>query len=211
MLGLSSRRTCTNQQLVLVSWVRRLLTGQDRPELKLRSSVLSWPVSRHRTQEIITTCRFVHVPLEDGPNIGPKHVKLRHNSITFVHYVGYWTFTKVIPRNSDMNGAFILIITVDTICSSAQRKISLWFCNNTSFTNCHIKLILSWRNNLHFIEASRSHSDTPHSVWLLWMSVQPDTETSTWQHTTLARCRHLCPRRNSKPQSQQASGRRPKT
>jgi hypothetical protein len=29
------------------------------------------------------------------------------------------------------------------------------------------------------IEASRSHSDTPHSVGLLWASDQPDAETST--------------------------------
>ena len=34
--------------------------------------------------------------------------------------------------------------------------------------------------------ASRSDSlDTPQSVGLLWTSDQPDTETSTWQHTTL--------------------------
>jgi hypothetical protein len=37
------------------------------------------------------------------------------------------------------------------------------------------------------IEASRSHSDTPHSVGLLWTSDQPAAETSTWQHTTLIR------------------------
>jgi hypothetical protein len=29
------------------------------------------------------------------------------------------------------------------------------------------------------IEASRSHSDTPHSAGLLWTSDQPDAETST--------------------------------
>jgi hypothetical protein len=29
------------------------------------------------------------------------------------------------------------------------------------------------------IEASRSHSDTPHSVGLLWTSDQPDAQTST--------------------------------
>jgi hypothetical protein len=29
------------------------------------------------------------------------------------------------------------------------------------------------------IEASRSHSDTPHLVGLLWMSDQPDAEAST--------------------------------
>jgi hypothetical protein len=37
------------------------------------------------------------------------------------------------------------------------------------------------------IEASRSHSDTPHSVGLLWKSDQPDAKTPTWQHTTLLR------------------------
>jgi hypothetical protein len=30
------------------------------------------------------------------------------------------------------------------------------------------------------IEASRSHSDTPHSVGLLWTSDQPDAETATY-------------------------------
>jgi hypothetical protein len=33
------------------------------------------------------------------------------------------------------------------------------------------------------IKASRSHSDTPHSVGLLWTRDQLDAETSTWQHT----------------------------
>jgi len=30
-------------------------------------------------------------------------------------------------------------------------------------------------------EVSRSHSDTPQSVWLLWLSDQPVAQTSTWQ------------------------------
>jgi hypothetical protein len=37
------------------------------------------------------------------------------------------------------------------------------------------------------IEASRSHSDTPYSVGLIWTSDQLDAENSTWQHTTLTR------------------------
>jgi len=37
------------------------------------------------------------------------------------------------------------------------------------------------------IEASRSHSDTSHSVGLLWTSDQPDAETSTWQHSIYKR------------------------
>jgi len=60
------------------------------------------------------------------------------------------------------------------------------------------------------IEASRSHSDTPHSVGHLWTSDQSDAKTSTWQNTTLKRHRHPFPRRESNPQSQQASGRRPR-
>jgi len=39
------------------------------------------------------------------------------------------------------------------------------------------------------IGASRSHSDTQHSVGLLWMSDQPDAVNSTRQHTTLTRDR----------------------
>jgi hypothetical protein len=39
------------------------------------------------------------------------------------------------------------------------------------------------------IGASRSHSDTPHSVGLLWTSDQPEAETPAWQHTTLTRDR----------------------
>jgi len=51
------------------------------------------------------------------------------------------------------------------------------------------------------IEALRSHSDTPHSVGLLWTSDQPDTETSTWRHAILRRDIHVS-------QSKQVSGSR---
>jgi hypothetical protein len=44
------------------------------------------------------------------------------------------------------------------------------------------------------IDFSRSHSDTPHSVGLLWTSDQPHPENSTWQHTTLTTDKHPCPR-----------------
>jgi len=75
-------------------------------------------------------------------------------------------------------------------------------------------IFLPWRNSPYWakdliIEDSRSHSDTPHSVGLLWTSGQPVAETSTWQHTTISRDRHPYLRWDSNPQSQQASGRRP--
>jgi len=41
-------------------------------------------------------------------------------------------------------------------------------------------------------EAPRSHSDTPHSVGLLWTNDQSDAETSTWQHATLTTDRRWC-------------------
>jgi hypothetical protein len=56
------------------------------------------------------------------------------------------------------------------------------------------------------IEISRSLSETPHSVGLIWTSDQrylPDN------YATLTTERHPCPRRDSNPQSQQASGGRP--
>jgi len=61
---------------------------------------------------------------------------------------------------------------------------------------------------IRIVEVSRSHSDTPHSIELLWMSAQPLAETSTWQHTTFTKDKDPCPRRDSNPQSQQANGRR---
>ena len=55
----------------------------------------------------------------------------------------------------------------------------------------------------------RSHSDTPHSVGPLWKSDRPVANNFTWQHISIARDRHHCPRRDSNPQSQQANGRWP--
>ena len=40
-------------------------------------------------------------------------------------------------------------------------------------------------------------------------NTQHSQQTSTWQHTTLTTDKHPCPRWDSNPQSQQASGRRP--
>ena len=77
----------------------------------------------------------------------------------------------------------------------------------------HLKVLFffSFRNSppvthdLLSFEASRSHSDTPQSVRLLRTIDQPDAQTSTWQHTILTTDRHPCHRRESNPQSQQAS------
>jgi len=59
------------------------------------------------------------------------------------------------------------------------------------------------------VEATRSYSDTPHSVGLFWTSDLPVSETSTWQHAYSEETDINSPRRNSNPQSQSASGCRP--
>jgi hypothetical protein len=56
------------------------------------------------------------------------------------------------------------------------------------------------------IKASRSHSDTPHMVGLLWTSNQPDAETSLPDTKQHSKDRHPCSRRDSNPQSQKACG-----
>ena len=53
------------------------------------------------------------------------------------------------------------------------------------------------------LEGTRSHSDTVHSLRLLWTSDQPDAQTSSWQHTTLTRDKCPCIQRDSNTQSQQ--------
>jgi hypothetical protein len=55
------------------------------------------------------------------------------------------------------------------------------------------------------VEASRSHSDTPHCVGVIWMSDQPHAEAPTWQHITVTTDRHPHLRRDSNPQSKETS------
>jgi len=54
-----------------------------------------------------------------------------------------------------------------------------------------------------------THNYAPQSVGLLWTSNQLVAKTSTWQHITLTTDKRPCPRWDSNPRSQQASGRRP--
>jgi len=58
-------------------------------------------------------------------------------------------------------------------------------------------------------EVLQSHSDTPHMVRLLWTKIGRSQKTLCDQTQTLTRDRLLCHSRDSNPQSQQASERRP--
>jgi len=62
--------------------------------------------------------------------------------------------------------------------------------------------------DLLIVEPSRSHSDTPLPVGLLWTSDQPDAMTSPWQQKTLSRDKYPC-HVGFNPKSQQPDGRIP--
>ena len=65
-----------------------------------------------------------------------------------------------------------------------------------------------WSWPPHFRGFYITHNDTPQSVGLLWTRFQ---HVAVYQkHTTLRADKYPCPWRDSKPQFQQASGRRPK-
>jgi hypothetical protein len=49
---------------------------------------------------------------------------------------------------------------------------------------------------------------TLHSVGILWKRDKPEADPSTWQRITITRDGYRCPRRDSKPQTQQTDGRR---
>jgi hypothetical protein len=85
------------------------------------------------------------------------------------------------------------------------------FCSRTSdvhvFLFCEASTL--FRVTASPYRASWTNSwDTPPSVGLLWTSDQLDAGTSTWQHATPTWYKHPCHRGDSKPRSQQASGRR---
>ena len=88
-----------------------------------------------------------------------------------------------------------------------SSPIATWMLVFLSFPPIAQQAILD--QDIHTGEPSRSHSDIPHFIGILWLSDQPATATSTWQHTTLTRQRHRWPLEDPKPQTQQASGHRP--
>ena len=55
------------------------------------------------------------------------------------------------------------------------------------------------------IDALQLHTDTPHSVGLLWTCYQSDADTSTWKYIRITRDRHPCPRRDSNPATSERS------
>ena len=77
-----------------------------------------------------------------------------------------------------------------------------------SFPNCVFFFYHGWTASS---TTPPGHTDleTPYSVGVLCMRDRLIAQNSAWQHTIFTTERHPSPRRDSKPQCQQASGRRP--
>jgi hypothetical protein len=128
--------------------------------------------------------RPVH-ELQQGPGLSRTFQLTRQHSL----WTGFWGEHLNLPKASKM-------------CYSTLLIPNYWF-----FMARQPLL----GQGLFTLEASRSHSDTPHSLRLLSTNDPPDAEISTWQHTALKRDRHPCPLWYSNPKSQQASGHRTMT
>ena len=115
---------------------------------------------------------------------------------------------KVLPNfiSFVMDTCLYLIHTSGTNAQIIFRHISL--------NNCSIKIIpvffLARQSSvdlgLLIFEVPRSHSDTSHSVGLIWTGERPVTETSTWRHSKLTTDKHTFPQRHSNQQYPNASG-----
>jgi hypothetical protein len=77
-----------------------------------------------------------------------------------------------------------------SLCERCLSRFLSPLCRIFLFVSSYVAQQLLVGLGLLIVEVSRSHSDTPHSVGLLWACDQPVAETSTWQYTTLPRDRH---------------------
>jgi hypothetical protein len=125
------------------------------------------------------------------PLKSPPPVPVLHLINQTPHYTAFFNvhFNSILPS---------MPIILNGLFPAGCSTHSLSFCPSIDLfipTHCRCRGSL-----LHFIT---------HSLGLPWTRDRPAAEISTWQHTTLTTDRHPCPRRNSSPQSQQASSRRP--
>jgi hypothetical protein len=101
----------------------------------------------------------------------PPFVNCSENTITFSVNISIYAFNTLMldQKSSIMGGQGRDRITVTRVNQSRFYLGGFFFHGATAPVS----------QSLLIIEASQSHSDTPHSVGLLWTSDQPDAETST--------------------------------
>jgi hypothetical protein len=78
-----------------------------------------------------------------------------------------------------INTAFFVAVESNHEKNRSKEPISVESTAGTTYKFSSMARHTLAGQDLLTIEASRSHSDTPHSVGLLWTSDQPDAKTST--------------------------------
>ena len=101
--------------------------------------------------------------------------------------------------------AVLLLVSWMTLFRGLRSELEYWRRFFLSVPSSYL-LVLDAEGYCCIWSQSRTHA---HSKWLFWSRDRPVAETCTWQHKILTRDRHPRPRRDSNPQSRQASGRRP--
>ena len=137
-----------------------------------------------------------------GKAISMQVSRQRRNELRAIVLIGK-LITKSTKINDNSYHFFIYVLTQDLLIN---YKNSI---NTHNYNVCFWCDSPQWARPHHLRGFYITHNDAPQSVGLLWTSDQLVAETSTWQHTTLIANKHPCPRCDSNPQSQQASGRRP--
>jgi hypothetical protein len=153
------------------------------------------PVPKHRLS-------MFHIPLYTSVLHRATYVSLCSSSIWSTRYQELTIYENILYKIIWYTCSLMLIPQ-----GSKHARVFSGFKNNFSFFQG--TTAPSGPGPPHYRGFMTTLSDTPHSVRLLWTSDQPDAQTSTWQHTTLTRDRHQCPRRDSNPPSQQTKGCRP--
>ena len=102
------------------------------------------------------------------------------------------TFSSGVPRIFLSLWSFLLVENVGNHCAELDRiVINIFFLSFFLFHSDLFYLLVGVEGYF----GTWSHSDTSHSVGLLWTSDQPDAETSTCQHTAIKRETHPYPGR----------------
>ena len=88
-----------------------------------------------------------------------------------------------IPKATDTNSEYVILVAFhcNSGCTNAPRRFVIRTVCLVQY-NFFRGSTTPVGQGLLIIKASRSHSDTPHSVGLLWTSYRADAETSTCKH-----------------------------
>lgn len=138
-------------------------------------------------ESVVPTCRFAHSLLNSCCN------SWRIMKDHFVHYLckllnSVFLFSAILSLHSSFPKRFNIFwqLVAYLECGLNVGWIEFWFVTvrGTPYCNWTLTFLLFFHGSTSsHCWAFGLHSDTSHSVVLLWTSIRPFAETSTWQRT----------------------------